>query len=669
MCVCVQGECRYEQELLPYLHKADGHVKTGQKKQKSTKTCTKTTNSKPKPPHSMLSDLGWIDEEAEGENTRGASLVPALAVTKQRLPVQHDTEASYGDITDHPGPEAICPPPSNNDCPEVDIDDDCTIIDEDVIKSERTVGVDLDKISQLITKIDEDEDVELQAMFYLPKWGPAPPPSSAKLPPGRDQSLKVILANVAELLSTSPPSLTEDLEADVAAPSLPPSPHQPFKVSFTLDVDDNDDDDDDDDDEVIISDADDVSPRANSDEPPVGKEDSKIYHNWPHQEPQAVSRGSTAADSPTWDEVFGEEELNDNHDFKEERAGEEGEKHEEIKSKNDGMTEGIESCWDDVRNEDLRDGGVKDDRDSHTDESMDLFGDDEAFLQMTIPDISTPGVTPRTSPSAGDTANSRKKMSNTLHIHTPTNTCNTTHTAESAHSLNTAHADDLVRTKLLTPHAKLINQDTNTQSTAETRHNTHSAAQSKHVTDNSMAAHCKSPTVQQPFDSSHDYFSVNFDLGYSLEDSEEEEEEVEDVVAPCMPASPRPKKQAVSNSSTPYNNFHRQRMPLQSSKSKLSTPRVLSEHRKRDASSLLASPFTSKGGALPSPITSPGARRTLMPCYGGPHSPSLPPRSKRLEGRTAEAERGSGVENSSRQESVCVADSPPHPGLFTHQKI
>lgn len=607
-------------------------MKTGQKKQKSTKTCAKTTNNKPKPPHSTLSDLRWIDEEAESGNTRGTSLVPVLAMTKQKLPVQHDTEAPYGDITDHLGPEAICPPPSNNDSSEADMDDDCAIINEDVMKSERTVAVDLDQISQLTTKIDEDEDVELQAMFYLPEWGSAPPPFSAKLPPGRDQSLKVILANVAELLSRSPPLATEDLEAGMAAPSLPPSPrrpHQSFQVSFTLDVDDDE----------VMSDAGDASQRGNSDEPPVGKEDSKIYHDWPHQEPQTVSRGSTAADSPTWDEVFGEEELNDNHDFKEERVGEEAEKPEEVKSKNDGMMEEKEGCWDDARNEempDLRDGGVKDDRDPHMDESMDLFGDDEAFLQMTIPDIPTPGVTPRTSPSAGDTANSTKKMSNTLHMHTPTSPCST---------------------KLIThtPHAKLISQDTNTQSTTETRHNTHTAAQTQPVTDNS-------------FDSSHDYFSVNFDLGYSLEDSEEEE--VEGVPTPCMSTSPRPKKQAVSNSSTPYNSFHRPRMPLQSSESKLSTPQVLSERMKRDASSLLASPFMSKGGALPSPITSPGARRTLMPVYVGPRTPSSCPslKRRRLEGRTAEAERGSGVENGSRQESVHVADSPPHPGLFTALK-
>ncbi|XP_045918056.1 Fanconi anemia group M protein isoform X3 [Micropterus dolomieu] len=648
-----EGECRYEQELLPYLHKADGHVRNRQKKQKGTKTCTKTSDNTPKQSHSTLSDLEFIDEEAERENTRKTSSVSTLAVTKQRLPVEHDTEAPYDNITDSPGPEPIYSLPLHNECPETDMDEDCAIVYEDVIKSE---PVNLDNISHLTAKIDEDENVELQAMFYLPTWGSLPSPPSAILPPDGDQSLKVILANVAELLSRSPPALTEDVEANVAAPSLSPlpqRPHQPFQVSFTLDVDDDDDDD-----EVMMSDADNDAPRAHSDEPPVGIEDSKIYHDRPHQELQTVSRGSIAADSPTWDEVFGEEELNDNHEirdnsketddevYKEERVGK--------KSKND--SEEKESCWDDTRNgemPDLRDCGVKDDRGCQMDESIDLFGDDEAFLQMTIPNISTPGVTPRTSPSAGDIASSTKNMLNTSRIHTPANPCSTTYAAEGAHRLNTAHTGDLAHT----PHAKLITQDTNTHNA--TSNNTHTAAARKPVTDNLIAisAHCKSPTMQQnseSFDSSHDIFSVNFDLGYSLEDSEEEE--VEDVPAPCMLTSLQPKKQAVSDASTPYNSFHRQRMPLQFSEHTLSTPQMLSEHRGRETSSLL-------GGALPSPIASPAARRMLVPGTAGPHTPSLLSslKRRRLEGRTAKAEGVSGVENSSRQESVCVAGSSPHP--------
>lgn len=628
-------------------------MKNGQKKPKSTKT--KTTNNKPKPSRITFSDLECIDEEAE---------------TKQRLPVPHDTEVPNDNITDHPGPEAICPRPSNNDCPESDMDDDFVIINEDVIKSEHPVNepLNLDRISQLMTNIDEDEDVELEAMFYLPKWDSPPPPSSAKLCLGRDESLKVILANVAELLSRSPPSLTEDLEADMAAKSNPPSPlrpHQPFHVSFTLDVDDDED-------EVLMICSGNASPRADSNKPPVDKEDGKIYHDWPHQEQRrsVSSRGSVAADSPTWDEVFGQEEENDNHDmrdtnmetgdevFKEGWVGKDAES--EIKRKNQSMTEEKEGCWGYVGNlemPDSTDGGGKDDRDPHIDDSMDLFGDDEAFLQMTIPDISTPGVTPRTSPRAGD-IHSIAKMSNTLHTHTPTTSFNTAHTAESARRLNTAH--DLTG---ITLHAKLITQDTNTHSSTDNKHNSHTPAASKPVTNSSMTAQCKSPTVQRNSDSSgspHDYFPINFELGYSLEDSEEEEVA---VLAPRTMISPQPKMPAVSDSSTPYNSFHRLTKPPQSSDPNFSTPQVLSEHRKREPSSLLASPFMSKGGALPSPISSPGVRRTPLPGYAGLRTPSLLSslKRRRLEGHAAETE-------STRLGSVCAADSPPHPGLFAMQE-
>ncbi|XP_076605192.1 Fanconi anemia group M protein [Chaetodon auriga] len=592
-----EGECRYEQELLPYLHKADGHVKKVQRQQKSTKTCTKATTNKPKPSRSTLSDLDSVDEEAE---------------VKKPLHVLCDAEAPYDDITDHPGPEAVCPHTSINDCPEADMYDGCAIIESDE-------PLNLDRISQLNGKIhedeDEDEDVELQAMFYLPKWGSAPPPSSAKLCPGKDETLKVILANVAELLSRSPPSLTDDLEADMAAPSPPPSPHQLFRVSFTLNADDDDDE------VMITSDADDVSPKTDSDEHPVGKEDCKIYDDWPRQEQQqqSVSRASEAADSPTWDEVFGEDEVNEGDDDTRDNSKETGD--------DESVAEEKQSCWDDVRNEempDLMDGGATEDVAPQMDDSMDLFGDDEAFLQMTIPDISTPGVTPRTSPVIRDTEK------------TPATSCSTAHTAVSTCRSNTAHRDDLAHAMHKTP------QDTNAQSTTETKHNTHRAA-GKPVRDTSVTA--KSPTVQQnSFDGSHDFFSVNFDLGYSLEDSEEEEEE--DVPAPRTPTSPQPKKQATSDSSTPHSSFHRPR--------KLS----LSEHRKRETSSLLASPLMSVGGALPSPIPPAAARWTLSPGHAGPRDPTRSLKRRRLEG---EAERAPGVENRSRQGSVCVADSPPHP--------
>ncbi|KAM7403196.1 hypothetical protein PAMA_003900 [Pampus argenteus] len=559
-----EGECRYEQELLPYLN-ADGNVKSEQtdkkkkKKRERAETRAITTVNKPKP-YTSLSDQECVDEE----DTRETDFISTSVSTKQKLPVELEIKKPRDDISDH----AVGSLQSNNGCPGAEVDnEDITTVKE---------AVDLDNISQLITKIDDceldqEEDVELQALFYLPKWDLAPP-SSAKLPPGRDESLKAILANVAELLSRSPPPLAVDLDTAMAAPS--PSPPRPFQVCFSLDVDDDDE-------EAMVSDA--AGP-------------SVVDQNC-----QPVGRDSTAADSPTWDEVFDDEEENENldlmeiddemrYDVKEEQAGEEAEKSEEIKSENAGKSEKIT---------DLK----HDDRDSRINESMDLFWDDEAFLQMTIPEIPTPedGVTPRTSPSARDVSKNT------------TNPCSTTDTAD-------VH----------------VTRDAITCNTKET------AATSKHATITSL---CKSPAMQQneSFNNSDDFFSVNFDLGYSLEDSEEEEEEVKAVPAPCIETSPQPKTQAdstvslagVSNSSTPYNSFHRR-----FSESNLSTPQRLLERRKRETSSRLTSPLMSKG-VLPSPITSPVARRMLT---SGPRTPSSPSILKRT-----------------RQELVCASDFALHP--------
>lgn len=638
-----------------------------------TKACTRTINNKPRRSHLSLPDLENIDEEAERKKRHVVSL---SAVTKQSLAADRDPDGLYDDFTDYPGPGAVCPHASKNDCPEADVDDDCPIFKEDL--TERTVSslVVLEKDSELIANIEEDEDVELQAMFYLPTWDSAPAPSSAKRLPGTNESLKVILANVAELLSRSPPSLTQDLDVDISAALLPPSPqqlHQTFQVSFTLDVDDDDDDD-----EGMMRDADNASSMAASCEPPMNNENTEVC-----QEPKPVN---VAADSPTWDEVFGNEEENGNCEimedaketddempscFQEEHACEQAGGNSEIGIKGDTVSK-EKDCWEDEKKEEKTDlihrSIISCQDGSHKmDESMDLFGDDEAFLQMTIPDISTPG---RTSDCTVDHSNGTKTISNTGEHNSP-NLCSSKHT-DSAHRLNTLQTGDLHTYHLTnTSRPKRITQDTNTPEP-----NTHTAAQSElknkqkvnSVTDNSIISHCKPPNLQQN-DTMQNYFSVNFDLGYSLEDSEDEAEVEETGSAPHALTSPQSKKQAdstvslltISNPSTPYNRFIRQRMPLQCSESKQSTPHMQTVHRKRETSS-----FLSKRGGLPSPITSPGARRMLMPGPGGSNTPSLGStlKRRRMESRTTETEGSSHAESKSHEQSICVSDSPPHPGLL-----
>lgn len=617
-----QGECRYEQELLPYFS-ANGDVMSDKiqkkKRQRSTKTNPRTASNKSKPSHKSLSDLECIDEET----ARGMDLIFTSVSNKQKPFVEHENEKPHEDIRGH----AICPLQSNNDCPVTDVNDDCTVVIEDNTKAECTGrdALNLDNISQVITSIDErepdlGEDVELQAMFYLPKWDLVAP-SSTKLLPGRDEGLKAILANVAELLSRSPPLLTVDLDAAMASPSHPPSPQrvqgllQPFQVSFALDMDNDDDDD-----EIMMSGADDADGCL------VEKEDNKIYHN-----KQSVSRGSTAANSPTWDEVFDDEEERESHDGMEidDEKGNDVMKQQASEEADKSGGKETENYWEDVRDDVMN-------------ESMDLFEDDEAFLQMTIPEIPTPenSVIPRTPPSAEDNVKSTKHMLKTSDTCTLTNPCSTTDSTN-------IH----------------LTQDTITHNITESEHHTHTAAPNKHATENAESS-----------DNSHDYFPVNFDLGYTLEDSDEEEEDVVVIPAPCTATSPHPKKQAdptvslpgVSKSSTPYNSFHR---PKHYSECKLSTSESTLEHRKKEMSSLLTSPLASKDDPLPSPITSPEARWRLTSGPAGPRTPSTPSilKRRRPECWTAEAETGPDMEKSPRQEIVFVSDFSLHPGLFSLQ--
>lgn len=573
----------------------------------------------------MPFDLEYIDEEAD----------ELLAVTKQQPSSPRDAESPCDHVTNQPVPEAVCNSPSNDFYQGEDLFDDRVILSQDVVESECAAVGPVDSGC-------EDEDFELQAMFYLPKWAAAFPPSTAELRAGREDSLKVLVGNVAELLSRSPPPLTEDLEVDVAA-SPPPSsrgPQQLFQVSFTLDVDEDDDDDD----EVMMmmmNSEDNNAPKTGGDE--MGNGD--IHQDWP---PLDVSCPRTAAESPTWDEVFGEEEVNNNQD--ESKNSKEADVEKAV-TKSNTHDEDV-GCWDDERNEgmpDVAEGGDEDIMDPMTDNSMDLFEDDEAFLQMTIPDISTPAVTPKASPAAEDCTTAVKKMPSPSPVLTAANQRSITEPAESKHRLATTHADDLWLTNH-PPHARPKPQEKNSPTTTETQHSAHTAAANEPA---SLVTAHKSFVEQQSWkssDSSNDFFSVNFDLGYSLDDSEEEREQDEGP-APSTVTSPLSKKLPVANSSTPLNSFPRARQPLESCEPELSTWQTQLDHR-RENSHLLESPVSS-------PIALAGARQMIS-------TPSLPPglKRRRLVGR-----RASEFEDSKRERSVCGTSSRPHAGWFSLREI
>lgn len=560
-------------------------------------------------------------------------------MTKQRPSSPRDAESPCDHVTNQPVPEAVCHSPSNDFYQGDDLFDGRDILSQDVVESERAAVGPVDSGG-------EDGDFELQAMFYLPKWAAAFPPSTAKVRAGKEESLKVLLGNVAELLSRSPPPLTGDLEVDVAA-SPPPSsrgPQQPFQVSFTLDVDDDDDDDD----EVMMmmmSNEDNNAPKTDCDE--VGNGD--IHQDWPQLD---VGCPRTAAESPTWDEVFVEEEVNENQDERE--NSKEADVGKEV-TKSNTHDEDV-GWWDDERNEDVPDvaeGGGEDIMEPMTDNSMDLFEDDEAFLQMTIPDIPTPAVTPKASPGAEDDTTAVKKMPSPSPVLTTANQRSMTEPAESKHRLTTTHADDLSLTnpiKWHPPHARPKPQEKNSPTTTETQQSAHTAAANEPA---SLVTARKSSVEQQSWkssDSSDDFFSVNFDLGYSLDDSEEEREQDEGP-GPSTSTSPLAKKLPVANSSTPLNSFQRARQPPESSEPKLSMPQTQLDHRRENAH-LLESPVSS-------PIALPGARRMIS-------TPTLPPGVKR---RRLEDRRALEFENSKCERSVCGTSSRPHPGWFSLQEI
>lgn len=515
---------------------------------------------------SILSDVKCIPEASE--RLSGAP--------ERRVLLHQDPKESYDDITRGPGP--------SEGRPEVDLSDDVVIINEDV--TEGTIGQpvnsDLEN-SQL--NLNGDEDLELQAMFYLPKWSSPYPPPYAELHPGRDESLKVILANVDALLSRSPPSLIEDLEADVAA--SPPMPLHPFQVSFTLNIDDCDD-------EVIANVLDNDPVMSDVEKSSVGQENRDLHQGQAHVQ-QSASRGKMPAGGPTWDAIFDDDDEDDCVSVKQADQIEDG-----IKTRSNCLNEEGASCWDDVKDEEMQEwtDGLEDA--SQTDNSMDLFGDDEAFLQMTIPDIPTPG-SPRMSPAT----------------HTGQRPCTSTDPHGEGGATNPT-ADGL-------------------RGIVKAQHDTSTAVASNPLVD------------QSSFDKSRDLFSVNFDLGYSMEDSDEDREDP----GPSASTSALPLKQA--DSSTPNSYFHNK--PPQSREPKLSTPQMASEHSRREASSFSASPLTRKGDAFPSPITSTRARRTILP-GSGPGTPSVLSSLKRKR-----------LGDHANWESVRAAPPSPHLGRFFHQEM
>ncbi|XP_027857039.1 Fanconi anemia group M protein isoform X2 [Xiphophorus couchianus] len=480
-----EGECLYEQQLLPYLQSDYADAKR-QKKPKAPKNCSKTNKSKTS--HSSRSELKYIDEEAEMEDA-ASRLIPE----KQRLPDER--------LTDDLNPDQA-------DSPSHSSDDDCVIVNQ-TFRDPANPG----DVPEVNTKNNEDDD--LQEMFYLPKTYPA------LLSPKTLKNQNDILVNVAELLSRSPPSPENILEAGRTLTCLPPSPElgdQPFPVRFSLEVDDDDD---------VEAGIEDGEPR-----------------------------------SPTWDEVFEDENIR--YDKKE----------MDLKSVDDAE-ERVSMDADCVSEDRVH---------VQMDESMDLFEDDEAFMQMTIPDIPTPE---------------------------DSITAKTTINDEGIEKISKDEDKDC--TEIL----NVVNKApfSGTRLNIQTSHN----STEDHYNKVSFLVKAN----PEPLDSSHDLFSVNFDLGYSLEDSEDEAE-----VEVALPSPKKQAESAVSNSSTPRRSF----------------ARLFKESK--SSSQIKTDYWKSKTEELPSPVTLLGPRQMLL-------SRIAEPDSSRAKQKQAEGD--------SLQELIHVGESSPHP--------
>ncbi|KAG7260013.1 hypothetical protein CRUP_029461 [Coryphaenoides rupestris] len=624
-------ECSYEKELLPHLHKADVVagllVDGGADKPAKRPTKKKTTKTgKSKSASRASSEAERTAEESERDSRGGVRSCLPSATTRLMSPAANDPD--FVDFNGEEMKESRDPGTTRETSGDAE--------PEDGIGSENCpsplegpVGDPLPTAGDCDNDPGLEEDIEIQAMFYLPKGVPAGSSSHKRLPELHpSESLRVILANVAELLSRSPPQLPFDFDMeedmlDAGSPdtpnatSLPPSPER--------------------------------------------------------MEP---------ADSASWDDVFRDETdhkvrdevilINDQPAEDEELRTAKGAVRRiegDVKRGNgSGRKTPARSVDVDVDQQQGGDSVAAQCRAAlWLDQSMDLFGEDEAEQIRTpeeedvsaatdavLPGQHTPtaadGTEPRTSPAATTTTHSPRHTHAVRNVHPPRTTLETSRRVSHITAAPSDHGTDAFNSNF-----RLGGIDS-TSSTEE---------------------RLKSDS----FDSSCDLYAVNFDLGYSLDDSEEEEEEGMAPVSVVTASSSPPWKEqqqhlggasvtvpatTIPDSSTPLRGLPRP------GERRLSTP--LSRSLQRVAGDtgrfLLASPLTSKGGgALPSPITSGLLRRTLLP---GPSS-GLPGGLKRKQeeeeeslGSEAKRSNTSWARTLSKEDRMgpgSLSSPPAHPGV------
>ncbi|KAG7466449.1 hypothetical protein MATL_G00164880 [Megalops atlanticus] len=468
------GSCAYEMELKAYLQKGDvvGY-KGGQLPETATAVKRHKAvpiNSKGKSSSSPVVSMEDVDKDfviPGGNAPKGHTPVvtpgPQWTLIKVKTPSEKDSGVGQG-----PGGHQSHQSDQTALGMDFEVYDDCVVIRDEIEELE---------VRSLTQKEDTAEDQgrnpspdhagepgvlcpsekcssdtgyssqpeercpELDGMFYLPQWDVGP---KLRPLPGTQEKVRVILANVKDFLSRSPPR-DFDLDSSFFDPDsrtqqADPEPREfddPFQVNFSLEAEGEEED------------FGHYAPsNQNSEDKP-----QDAFHAWGETPVQMKTmsdkspheRVSSVANSPNWDEVFSDiEEVQDC-------------RRSEVSDEQPAPQPGPAGDRLSIHTPSPQPGSAG------LDESMDLFGDDEAFLQVSIPGVPSDGAwTPK------EPAEERE------------------------------HAGDGASTELK----------------AEGPKNPHLR---------SPGSPSRPAENTDCFDCSQELFSVNFDLGYSIEDSDEED--------------------------------------------------------------------------------------------------------------------------------------------------
>ncbi|XP_036397400.1 Fanconi anemia group M protein [Megalops cyprinoides] len=468
-----EGSCAYEMELKAYLQKGDvvGY-KGGQPPETATavkRHKAAPINSKGKSSSSPVVSVEDVDKDfviLRGDAPKGHTPVvtpaPQWTLIKEKTPSE-----KYSGVGQGPGGH------QSHQSDKTALDMDFELYDNSVVIRDE---IEEPEVQSLVQKEDQDRNSspdhgagqpgvlclsekcssdtgyssqpeercpELDGMFYLPQWDVGP---KLRPLPGTQEKVRVILANIKDLLSRSPPrdfdldgSLFDpDSRTQLASPEAREL-GDPFQVNFTLEAEGEEED------------FGDYAPsNQNSEDKP--QDAFPAWGETPVQMKTMTDKSpheqvSSMVNSPSWDEVFSD--IEDVQDCRRSEAS------DEQPAPQPGPAGDRLSIH--TPSPQLGSAGL--------DESMDLFGDDEAFLQVSIPDV--PSDRTRTQPPE-EPAEGRE------------------------------HAGDGASTELEVegPQNPRLRSPGSPSRPAEN-------------TD------C--------FDCSQELFSVNFDLGYSIEDSDEED--------------------------------------------------------------------------------------------------------------------------------------------------